>query len=91
MLELNARKFAEGWFDNAPFKAICEKHVSRIKEMFFAWPGVLSCRPAPDYAPELRRRKIHLSVNQRVHGSVRFPSKSSTTTSHRSMDNGRTT
>ena len=58
MLELNVRKLAVGWFDNAPFKAICEKHVSRIKEIFFAWPGVLSCRPAPDYTPELRARQI---------------------------------
>ena len=58
MLELNVRKLAVGWFDNAPFKAICEKHVSRIKEVFFAWPGVLSCRPAPDYTPELRERQI---------------------------------
>ena len=48
----SSRKLAVGWFDNAPFKAICGKHLSRIKEVFFAWPGVLSCRPAPDYTPE---------------------------------------
>ena len=34
------RKLAVGWFDNAPFRAICQKYVPRIKEVFFAWPGV---------------------------------------------------
>ena len=55
---MSCRKLAVGWFDNAPFQAICGKHLSRIKEIFFAWPGVLSCRPAPEYTPELRARQI---------------------------------
>jgi hypothetical protein len=49
---------AVGWFDNAPFTEICARRVSRIKEVFFAWPGVLSCRPAPEFTEELRRRLI---------------------------------
>ena len=52
------RKLAVGWFDNAPFREICAPHVARIKEIFFAWPGVLSCRPAPDYTEALRARQI---------------------------------
>ena len=52
------RKLAVGWFDNEPFQRACAPHLDRIKEVFFAWPGVLSCRPAPDYTPELRARQI---------------------------------
>ena len=47
-----------GHFFNAPFQETCARHLGRIKEVFFAWPGVLSCRPAPDFTPELRARMI---------------------------------
>ena len=50
------RNLAVGHFLNAPFRETCAKHLARIKETFFAWPGVLSCRPAPDFTPELRER-----------------------------------
>lgn len=46
------RTLAVGWFDNAPFRQICEKHVSRIKEVFFAWPGVLASRPMAEWTDE---------------------------------------
>lgn len=49
---------AVGHFLNADFQAACAKHLARIKETFFAWPGVLSCRPAPDFTPELKERMI---------------------------------
>ena len=52
------RKLAVGWFDNEPFREVCAPHLGRIKEVFFAWPGVLSCRPSPDYTPELRARQV---------------------------------
>jgi hypothetical protein len=39
------RTLAVGWFDNAPFRTICVKYLSRIKEVFFAWPGVTASRP----------------------------------------------
>ena len=54
----NDRKLAVGWFCNADFKEVCGRHLGRIREVFFAWPGVLSCRPAPEYTPELRARQI---------------------------------
>ena len=57
-LTRNCRKLAVGWFDNEPFQEVCGRNLARIKEVFFAWPGVLSCRPAPDYTPELRARQI---------------------------------
>ena len=46
------RTLAVGWFDNAPFREICEKHISRIKEVFFAWPGVTASRPMAEWTPE---------------------------------------
>ena len=52
------RKLAVGWFDNADFKAVCEPYLPRVKEVFFAWPGVLSCRPAPDYTEALKARQL---------------------------------
>lgn len=55
---MESRKLAVGWFDNEPFREVCAPHLDRIKEVFFAWPGVLSCRPAPDYTPELRARQV---------------------------------
>jgi len=52
------RKLAVGHFLNADFKSACQRHVDRIRETFFAWPGVASCRPSPDFTPELRARMI---------------------------------
>ena len=49
---------AVGHFLNADFQAACARYLPRIKETFFAWPGVLSCRPAPDFTPELKARMI---------------------------------
>ncbi len=49
-----ARKLAVGHFYNAPFQTACAPFLARIKEVFFAWPGVLSCRPAPDFTPDVR-------------------------------------
>ncbi|MBQ6135982.1 MAG: hypothetical protein IJI73_01265 [Kiritimatiellae bacterium] len=49
------RTLAVGWFDNAPFRAICGKYVSRIKEVFFAWPGVTASRPMAEWTPERKR------------------------------------
>jgi len=48
------KKLAVGHFLNAPFREACAKHLGRIRETFFAWPGVLSCRPAPEWTAELR-------------------------------------
>ncbi len=52
------RSLAVGHFFNAPFQAACTPHLGRICEVFFAWPGVLSCRPAPTFTPEVRARLI---------------------------------
>ena len=52
------RNLAVGHFFNGPFQEACERHLPRIREVFFAWPGVLSCRPAPDFTPEVRRRLL---------------------------------
>ncbi len=52
------RNLAVGHFLNEPFVDVCKPWVGRIREVFFAWPGVLSCRPAPDFTPELRRRMV---------------------------------
>ena len=49
------RTLAVGWFDNAPFRAICGKYVSRIKEVFFAWPGVTASRPMAEWTPERKQ------------------------------------
>ena len=48
------RKLAVGWFDNMPFQLICAQYVERIKEVFFAWPGVLASRPMDDWTEERR-------------------------------------
>ena len=50
------RNLAVGHFLNEPFVEACEPHRARIREVFFAWPGVLSCRPAPDFTDEMRAR-----------------------------------
>ena len=52
------RNLAVGHFFNGPFQEACARHLPRIREIFFAWPGVLSCRPAPDFTPEVRQRLL---------------------------------
>lgn len=52
------RILSVGWFDNAPFKAICTPHLQRIKEIFFAWPGILSSRPMSPWTDERKRQII---------------------------------
>lgn len=55
------RTLAVGWFDNEPFREICEKYASRIKEVFFAWPGVTASRPMAPWTPE-RRELIYADL-----------------------------
>jgi len=52
------RNLAVGHFYNADFQGACSRHLPRIKEVFFAWPGVLSCRPAPEFTPSVRARLL---------------------------------
>ena len=52
------RNLAVGHFYNADFQSACAAYLPRIKEVFFAWPGVLSCRPAPDFTPDVRARLL---------------------------------
>lgn len=52
------RNLAVGHFYNAPFREACAPLLPRIAEVFFAWPGVLSCRPAPEFTPEVRARLV---------------------------------
>ncbi|MBP5284555.1 MAG: hypothetical protein ILO34_00410, partial [Kiritimatiellae bacterium] len=52
------RTLAVGYFQNGDFGAACAEYLPRIKETFFAWPGVLSCRPDPVYTPQTRRRLV---------------------------------
>ena len=52
------RKLAVGWFDNESFVGSCADHVSRIKEVFFAWPGVTASRPMDDWTPARRSRIV---------------------------------
>ena len=50
------KNLAVGHFYNEPFIEACAPWTSRIREVFFAWPGVLSCRPAPEFTEEVRAR-----------------------------------
>ena len=52
------KNLAVGHFYNAPFREACAPVLPRIAEVFFAWPGVLSCRPAPTFTPEVRERLL---------------------------------
>ena len=52
------RNLAVGHFLNAPFQEACARRLGRIQETFFAGPGVLSCRPAPEFTPEVRARML---------------------------------
>ena len=62
------KTLAVGWFHNGDFQGVCGAHLPRIREVFFAWPDVLSCRPAPDYTPELRERQQADLAWARAHG-----------------------
>ena len=46
------RTLAVGWFDNFSFVDACAPYVQRIKEVFFAWPGVTASRPMDDWTTE---------------------------------------
>ncbi len=50
------RNLAVGHFYNEPFIESCAPWVQRIREVFYAWPNVLSCRPAPEYTEEVCER-----------------------------------
>ncbi len=50
------QNLAVGHFYNEPFIEACTPWINRISEVFFAWPGVLSCRPAPEFTDEVRER-----------------------------------
>lgn len=52
------KNLAVGYFYNAPFTSAVSEYLPRIKEVFFAWPGVLSCRPAPTFTKEVRTQLI---------------------------------
>ena len=53
---MTRRTLAVGWFDNEPFIESCVGFTSRIKEVFFAWPGVTARRPMDDWTPGRRAR-----------------------------------
>ena len=55
-MEQPLKNLAVGHFLNEPFIEACAPWTTRIREVFFAWPGVLSCRPAPEFTDEVRRR-----------------------------------
>ena len=55
---MKRRTLAVGHFYNAPFQDACRLHLDRIREVFFAWPGVLSCRPAPEFTSEVRAQLV---------------------------------
>ena len=57
-METKKRLLAVGWFDNKPFAEICSNHLSRIKEIFFAWPGVVASRPMDDWTAARRAQII---------------------------------
>ena len=52
------KNLAVGHFLNEPFIAACAPWTARIHEVFFAWPGVLSCRPAPAFTDEVKARLL---------------------------------
>ena len=62
------RILAIGWFDNFPFVECCLPHLKRIKEVFFAWPGVTASRPMDAWTPERRARIVSDLVWARKNG-----------------------
>ena len=61
-------RLAVGHFLNADFQSACAEFLPRLGEVFFAWPGVLSCRPAPEFTSELRSRMLDDLRWARSHG-----------------------
>ena len=55
---MSDRKLAVGWFDNMSFRHACEPHLGRIKEVFFAWPGVIASRPMDDWTAKRRAQTV---------------------------------
>ncbi len=62
------RTLAVGWFDNLPFAETCEAYLPRIREVFFAWPGVTASRPSDPWTPERRARIVSDLTWAREHG-----------------------
>ena len=62
------RTLAVGWFDNFPFQDACSPWLGRIKEVFFAWPGVRASRPMAEWTPERRARLVADLKWARAHG-----------------------
>ncbi len=62
------KNLAVGHFYNEPFTPAIERHLGRVAEVFFAWPGVLSCRPAPTFTPEVEERLYSDLSWCRAHG-----------------------
>ena len=62
------RKLAVGWFDNKPFQDVCAPYLARIKEVFFAWPGVTASRPMDAWTGERRARLVADLAWARAHG-----------------------
>ncbi|MBR1921767.1 MAG: hypothetical protein IJ829_07200 [Kiritimatiellae bacterium] len=52
------RKLAVGWFDNKSFTDVCRPYLRRVKEVFFAWPGVTASRPMDDWTVARRARIV---------------------------------
>lgn len=57
-MTIERKNLAVGHFFNGDFTGTCATYLPRIKEVFFAWPGVLSCRPAPDFTSEVRAKML---------------------------------
>ncbi len=55
---MKVRTLAVGWFDNFSFQDVCSPFVDRIKEVFFAWPGVTASRPMDDWTPARRAQIV---------------------------------
>ena len=62
------RTLAVGWFDNRPFVDSCEEFLPRIKEVFFAWPGVKASRPMDAWTPTRRKQLLNDLRWARAHG-----------------------
>ena len=50
------KNLAVGYFYNEPFADACAPWTHRIREVFYAWPEILSCRPAPEFSDAFRQR-----------------------------------
>lgn len=63
-----SKTLAVGHFRNGDFKSTCAKFSHRIKEVFFSWPGVKSCRPQPEPTDELKRSLVSDLLYAKSHG-----------------------